>query len=111
MPLVWWNPVSEDYVGFFAYPNPKTTKGFRTKHGGEIVETLEIKEPVLVELNDFVVSYIHSGKPITGPFTVWTRTQGEGPKVCCYCDTLSKANDIAKTLVGSYDFVYVTKHD
>ena len=103
-----WVKESDGIKCALSYPDPRSTKGFHTRLGGELVEKLSV--PYKFE-GEEVYSVITRLKQDTDlPFSIYVDAE-DGLSEILRCETHKIANEVAKALGHCYSVVYVTKNE
>lgn len=99
-----WIKESDGIECALSYPDPRSTKGFHTRLGGDLVEKLTIEH----ELEGDVMSVIRRTSNVDLPFKVFVVRKGEAVEIL-RCVDHKTANEVAKALGHCYSVVYVTR--
>lgn len=100
-----WIREKDDLHMSLSYADPRTTKGYHTKYGGDLVEQLEVD----ADFDDEVVSIIKRAGAVEFQFKVYVQKKSGEVIELLRCTDLKTANDVAKALGHCYSVVYVTK--
>lgn len=100
-----WIKDGEGIKCALSYPDPRSTKGFHTRLGGELVEKLSIEH----ELEGEVMSVITRTTAVELPFKVYAVKKTDEVVELLRCETHKIANEVAKALGHCYKTVYVVK--
>lgn len=102
-----WIKESDGIKCALSYSDPRSTKGFHTRLGGNLVEKLSVEH----ELEGDLMSVVYRTENVELPFKIYAlKNTGELVELL-RCETHKIANEVAKALGHCYSVVYVTKNE